>query len=396
MTAHSGRTQLGLVFLVAGAALTGVQAILPALPAVQTELGLNDSEVALVTSLYFLPSVLFAAPLGFLTDRVGRRAVISVALAVFGIAGVVLAFGTRSLPLLLSLRFVQGATVAAVLPLTITLIGDLKTGTEQVASQGHRSVAMCVAGAVFPVVGGAMVAIAWSALFALQAIGLALALACWFVVPDPPASSSVDRKGSLWRLIQFVRQPAVLALQGTTFSRFFFKFAFLTYLPVLLVSKRGMTEGFAGLALGVFATSGLVALLAGRLALRLPPSRWIGVSLLAFGASLALLAVDLGQVTVIAIAVLFGLADGIFGVFVNAFTAGITSSDLRATFVATSGMVRNTGKLLAPTILGVMVLWLRLETAFVIVGVVAFLALALVPPLHQFDADFRDHQRLAG
>ena len=55
-----------MAILASGAALTGIQLILPALPVMQRDLGLSDSQIGLVTSAYLLPSVLFAFPAGLL------------------------------------------------------------------------------------------------------------------------------------------------------------------------------------------------------------------------------------------------------------------------------------------------------------------------------------------
>jgi MFS transporter, ACDE family, multidrug resistance protein len=377
------RTHLGLVYIIAGAALAGIQAILPALPAIQTAFGIDNSQVALVTSLFLLPSVLLTVPMGMLADRIGRRRVLSCSLFVFGSAGLAMAFMVSTFSALLAWRVVQGAAFAAILPLTITLIGDALSGAEQIASQGRRSVVMFAAEALLPVTGGALVLISWSAPFALQAITLPLAVLAWYVVPDVVDARSRGRKGST-QLVGLLRRPGVMALGGLTFSRFFFKFAFLTYLPVLLVTNRGMAESFAGVVLGVFAASGLVAaVVSGRLARHATPARWIGIGLFGFGISLALLAVEFGPVAVLLLASIFGLADGLSGVFINGVTAEVASADVRASFVAVSGTVRNTGKFLAPSVLGLLVLRMRLDAAFVVVSVAAFASLALVPLLKQ-------------
>jgi len=380
---RSIRTQLALVYVVAGAALAGIQAILPALPAIQTTFGIDDSKVALVTSLFLLPSVLLTVPMGMLADRIGRRRVIACSLVVFGVAGLMMAFTVSTFSALLAWRVVQGAAFAAILPLTITLIGDVLSGAEQIASQGRRSVVMFAAEAILPVTGGALVLISWSAPFALQAVTLPLGLVAWFVVPDVIDTSTRAHRPST-RLVGLLRRPAVVALGGLTFSRFFFKFAFLTYLPVLLVTNRGMAESFAGVALGVFAASGLVAAVAsGRLAHHATPARWIGIGLFGFGVSLALLAIELGPAAALALAAIFGLADGLCGVFINGVTAEVASAELRASFVAVSGTVRNIGKFLAPSVLGLLVLQMELDAAFVVVAVAAFASLALVPVMRR-------------
>ena len=77
------------VFLAGPIVLSGLQSILPTLPLMQDELGLSNTEIGLVTSVYLLPGVLLAVPAGMLADRFGRRIVLSVSLLVFGVGGLV-------------------------------------------------------------------------------------------------------------------------------------------------------------------------------------------------------------------------------------------------------------------------------------------------------------------
>lgn len=56
------RRSLFLAHAAGVVSLAGVQAVAPALPAVQEALGLSDSQVALVISAYLMPSVVFAVP----------------------------------------------------------------------------------------------------------------------------------------------------------------------------------------------------------------------------------------------------------------------------------------------------------------------------------------------
>ena len=56
-------------------AQTGVQLVAPSLPAMRDALGLTDSRLALVMTIYLLPAALGALPAGLLADRIGRRRV---------------------------------------------------------------------------------------------------------------------------------------------------------------------------------------------------------------------------------------------------------------------------------------------------------------------------------
>ncbi len=381
---HAGRTPVWLTILASGVILTGIQPILPALPEMQRELGLSDSEISLVTSMYFLPSVLLAFPTGLLADRFGRRSVFVVSLVVFGLCGLALSF-TRSFAAICAVRALQGSAFAAVHPLSITMIGDARSGAEQVTAQGLRYTALTVCEAILPVIGGLVVALSWYAPFTLQIAALPVALVGWFLVPGQ--SSSQDPLSSYWKqLLEILKDKGALTIQLSGFLRFLFKFAFMTYVPILLATKRDFSLTFVGVALGGSALFGAAsATLAGRLVRRFAPSRLLGVSLILIGVPLILLSVVVSPPMVLLVCFLFGAGDGAYGVLQNAMMTQVAPAGVRAGFIAATASVRNFGKFLAPSILGLSVLVLPLDTSFVLIGVLALSALSTVFVLSCFD-----------
>jgi MFS family permease len=377
--------QLLLIDLASVIIMMGVQFILPVLPVMQQSLGLNDSEIALVTSAYLLPSIVFALVSGLLADRFGRKQVYSVAMVVFGIAGSAVAL-TSSLELILILRFIQGSAFAAVHPLSITLIGDMLTGARQVAVQGQRVVVLSLGDAILPVLGGILVVFGWHFPFALQAAAIPVGIAVWFILPQ----GTITRNSTALHLKELgktMRLPAAMSLQIAGFLRMFFKFAYMTYLPILLVSNRGLTPAFAGLTLGAAAILGtLVAAVSGQLVRRIAPSRIVALSLILIALGFALVVVAGASPVLILLASLaYGAADGAYGVLQNAAITQVISPEMRATFVAATGSIRNFGKFLAPSLLGALTLMLPLEASFLGMALLALLSLVTVAPLAQLD-----------
>ena len=387
----AGRTPVWLTILASGVILTGIQPILPALPEMQRELGLSDSEISLITSMYFLPSVLLAFPTGLLADRFGRRSVFVVSLAVFGLCGLALSF-TRSFTAICVVRALQGSAFAAVHPLSITMIGDARSGAEQVTAQGIRYTALTVCEAILPVIGGLVVALSWYAPFTLQIAALPVALVGWFLVPGQ--SSSQSPLSSYWKqLLEILKDKGALTIQLSGFLRFLFKFAFMTYVPILLATKRDFSLTFVGVALGGSALFGAAAAtLAGRLVRRFAPSRLLGLSLILIGVPLILLSVVVSSPMVLLVCFLFGAGDGAYGVLQNAMMTQVAPAGVRAGFIAATASVRNFGKFLAPSILGLSVLVLPLETSFVLIGVLALSAVSTVFLLSCFDQQLMSYQ----
>ena len=378
------RTQIWLAILASATILTGIQLILPVLPVMQRELGLSDSQISLVTSAYLFPGVLFAFPSGLLADRFGRRLVYIVSLSIFGLCGLALLF-SPSFTIFVIIRMVQGAAFAAVHPLSITLIGDVRSGGDQVTAQGLRFVALAISDATLPVIGGLAVGISWLLPFSLQMVALPLALAGWFLMPK----SSVSRQptAGYWRpLFRILKHKTSLSLQLSGFLRFVFKFALMTYLPILLVIKRSISPTLVGVALGGAALSATAMVaVSGRLVRLVAPSRLMALSLAVIGASFIAIAMDKSASFVLPLCFAFGAADGLYGVLQNALITQTPPAGLRAAFIAATASVRNFGKFLAPSILGLSVLVFSLEESFICMGLLALASLLTIPMLSQLD-----------
>ena len=384
-----GRAPIWLTILSSGVILTGIAPILPALPEMQRTLGLSDSEIGMVSSMYFLSSALLAFPTGLLADRFGRRLVFVVSLTVFGLCGLALSF-TQSFVVICIIRAIQGSAFAAVHPLSITMIGDARSGAEQVTAQGFRYTALTICEAVLPVIGGFVVVIGgWYAPFALQLLALPVALVGWFLIPSH--SPSQHPLSNYWnQLLEIMKDKGALTIQLSGFLRFLFKFSFLTYVPILFVAKRDFSPTFVGVALGGSALFGAAAAaLSGRLIHRFAPSRLLGLSLVFIGIPLILLSVITSPSIIMLVCFLFGMGDGAYGVLQNAMMTQVAPANLRGGFIAATGSVRNFGKFLAPAIFGLLAshwLGIPVETSFVLMGVLALGALSTVLVLSRFDS----------
>ena len=385
--------RLWLVYLGAFVSISGIQAITPGLPELQTALDLTDSSLALITTAYLLPGVFLALPMGLLADAYGRRIVYSASLAVFGVCGLVMPLVSSSFAAVLAVRVVQGIAFSSVLPLTITIAGDLVSGAALVETQGKRSLSLQIGDTIFPAIGGILAAVAWYMPYLLQASALPVAVFGWIALDDSATRHRSAKKINVKAHWENLKLPAIQSLVFSGFLRFLLKFVPLTYLSVLVVGSGGHTVGFAGLLIGLASLVGaLLAASARWLLVVAPPSRWVAVSLVGVGLSLVGFARLETTIGLILAAILFGASDAVYGVVLNAYIAGVVSRELRATFVAFSGAFRNLGKFLAPTLIGVLLLWVEVETTFLLAAMVAFLALVTVPPLARFDSIYRGDQ----
>lgn len=395
LTHAQTRLNAWLAYVGAAVALTGAQLIAPALPAMREAFALNQAELAWVMSIYLLPAALASIPAGMLADLVGRRLVLGSALIVFGVCGLVYPLLASSFTLFLGVRFVQGIAFAGLLPLTMTILGDIFSGHHLVAAQGRRSVAMSLGDGLLPVIGGLLVAGGWFVPWLGQAVAIPLGVAVLLRAVDPPfirtkpAGTAEGRR--LPKLLRLFRQRSILALQYAGFLRMFLKFCILTFIPLFLVDVRGLSPAFAGLALGLTALAGTaVAATTGRLARVGSPTGWVTTALAGMGAGLAGIVTLAPPWAILAFALAYGASDGLLGVFINALVTAATSTDQRASFVAATGAIRNFAKFTAPAAFGALTLVIPLTPAFLLIGGLTLLSVMAAPFLRPLQ------ERLAG
>jgi predicted MFS family arabinose efflux permease len=388
-TSRTSRSSPGGAVLVAtlGAALmvSGIQGIAPALPAIQAALELSAAEVSLLTSVYLFPSIFSAFPAGLLADRIGPRAVFAGSLLLFGACGLLLLVA-HSFPVLLAVRAVQGAAFGVVLALSISVISDAAQSREAVTvGQSRRVIAMSAGEAVLPVAGAALVAVSWFAPFALQAAALPLGVAAWLLIPPLERKQPGNtRTGFVGGARQTLQVPGLYGVQLLGLLRFFFKFAVVTYFPLLAVNERDISIAVVGLALGASSLIGVAtASLVPRLSRRLSPAQLIGLDLVVVAVSLTALAVSPSPAITIAAVLLFGLQDGIYAVAHNVLVVEVAPPDVKSSFVGLTGTVRNVGKFIAPLAFGGVTVLLTLSQTFVVFAAVAALSSGVGVRVHR-------------
>jgi MFS family permease len=360
-----------------------VQGVTAAMPAVAHELGLSASELGLFTAAYMLPAVLFALPLGYVADAFGRRRVFVTMAVVYGVAGGAQAW-VGDFGLMLVLRFFQGAAFGALMPLSVTLIGDAYRGTAQLRAQGFRQVAMAIGEFVLPLVGAGLAAISSSTALGAQGALILLAPAGALLLDDrrsEPASTGYARE-----LVDAVRQPGLPSVLTAGFVRFLCKFALIAYLPFLLVDARGATLTEAafvlGLGSGVAAIANLVVV---RVAHRMRASHLLIGSVVLVGASLIGFALVPSWELGVLVAIGFGIGDGTLMVLQNALVTEAAPERVRAGVIAVSGMSRNAGKLAAPLAMGALILVASVPASFVMIGLVAWAMVPALRPARRLD-----------
>lgn len=341
-------------------------AIAPALPVLQDVWGASEAQIALYQAVYMLPGAIAGIPLGVLNDRLGRRRAFMLFSSFFGVFGFSQAL-TTSFSVVLVLRLLAGISMAGMMPLTITIISDIRRGVGQVSGQAARQVALALTGFIWPLVGVALVTIDWRLPFIATLPILGAALWGARVLDDNP--TPVRRSGYMEETRQLVRSFPMVVLLSIGAIRFMIKAGVSAYLPLYLVNELGVSVWTGAAVLSIQGAMATVGAALGPRAVR----RFNNTAMLiavAATASISVLLIGLPEsvIVVCGAAVVFGLSEGLLGLIQVSFEAANAPARIRGAVFGISATMKSWGRFLGPGILSAAALNASLGIGFVILG----------------------------
>jgi DHA1 family multidrug resistance protein-like MFS transporter len=195
--------------------MLGYGMVLPVMPFYIEKLGAGGRELGWLMATYSLMQMLCAPLWGILSDRIGRRPVLTV--GVLGYAITLLMFGLANTFLMLFIaRTLSGILSSATMPTAMAYIGDNAPQAERSGSMGQLGAAMGIGIVLGPLMGGYLSANSLSLPFFVGA-GMAFAafLLVIFILPESHASRPADdQNAGMTRkaIAQVVLSPAGVLL----------------------------------------------------------------------------------------------------------------------------------------------------------------------------------------
>jgi MFS family permease len=327
----------------------GVSLVSPVLPDLRPVFGVTDAQVGLVITAYTLPGVVVTPFVGLVADRVGRRRVIVPLLFLFAAAGAGVAFA-RTFAEVIALRFLQGVGASALITLAVTLIGDVYDGPRRDAVMGVNGSTIGTGAAFYPLLGGALAGIRWSAPFLFFGVGALVGLFAAVTLVEPDAERSTDVRTYLGRLRAVAVLPQALAVFGALFAAFvIFYGAILTALPLLLRDAYGLGAGRIGATLSAVAlASAVVSSQYGRISERVRPARLVAVGFVAYGLGLFGVRLAPSPLAVAAALLVFGVGFGVVMPAIDTTVVTLVDDDLRAGVMGLRTSVLRLGQTIGP------------------------------------------------
>ena len=136
-----------------GVVMTGFMMLLPLLPQYSERLGFNEFDIGLLVAAFFAGRVLFQFPMGVLSDRIGRRGIVSASLMIFTVSTAAYALTTQ-VWLMMFLRMLQGVAASSLAVGSQSYINDRTPTGYRGLANGITSSAINIGVIAGPVLAG--------------------------------------------------------------------------------------------------------------------------------------------------------------------------------------------------------------------------------------------------
>lgn len=214
----------------------GNSMLIPVLPTAGRVLGVSATQVSLLITLFSIPAAIVIPFAGILSDRVGRKKVIIVALILYGLggllSGVAAVYQGGSYPFMLASRILQGIGAAGTAPIAMVLVSDLYTKGTRGKALGIIEASNAMGKVLSPIFGSLLALITWYAMFfVFPILCIPIILALWKLIEEPISNKEppplqeykrqtikVFQRHGKWMVIAFLAGTlALLTMFGVLF-----------------------------------------------------------------------------------------------------------------------------------------------------------------------------------
>ncbi|NWK84009.1 multidrug effflux MFS transporter [Staphylococcus sp. GSSP0090] len=233
MTHKQAQHKQSLLFVIILGALTAIGALsidmfLPGLPQIQSDFGTTTSNSQLTLSLFMIGLALGNLFVGPISDAIGRKTPLIVAMSIFTLASIGIIF-VDNIWLMVALRFVQGFCGGAGAVISRAISSDLYSGKQLTKFLALLMLVNGVAPVIAPALGGVILSFAtWRMVFVILTLfGISMVIGSLFKVPESLKVEERDspQLGSIFKnfkqLLITPRFVLPMLIQGVTFIMLF-------------------------------------------------------------------------------------------------------------------------------------------------------------------------------
>ena len=369
--------RLVAIALVSFSATLGSNVAAPALPAMANDLAISDTRIGLVMTVFSLFAMIFVPLTGVLADSYGRRTILLPSILGYGLAGSAIAF-VGTFEAVLALRAVQGITFAAIMPLTVTLLGDIYTGSSASAAQGFRTGANGIGSSLVPAVSGALAGIAWNYPFFIYLLFVPVLAIAYRYLPEPARNGGVERDGTLdvrgyaGRMRSEITQVNLGVLLFGESVRDFVRYGLITFVPLFAVRVLGASFAQAGAVLSARGIAYIVVSpLSGAVVARLSRKQVLIGALVLSGSTVLVMPFAPGILWLGVLLGIYTVGDSLFSPVIKDSVTAIATDERRGGIVSAMNTLKYAGQTAAPAFFGIVLALLGFDFIFYIAAVVA-------------------------
>ncbi len=360
-----------ILFIAIFTSMLGAGIIVPLLPIYAKSLGATGIWLGIIFSGFALARLIFMPIIGKISDRKGRKKFIVFGLLGYSIASLfyLLAGGIYSL---IAVRFIHGFASAFIVPIAMAYVAETREDGKEGVSMGTFNMALFLGIGIGPVLGGLLNDVFGlaSAFYAMAGLSLMAFFIALFLLPDKmtprrtesPVSFREIFKNNIVKGLVFFRISSAMCRAGM-----------MVFLPIF-ASSINISVARIGILFSIdtFFTIFLLRLF-GKLADRYNKFYFIMIGSILGGLALLLVPFTHNFKELIFTSSLMGISVAIAGPSAIATTALLGKNMGMGTLMSFLVTAMSAGMVLSPVILGVVMDFLDIKSAFYIAGLMGFL-----------------------
>ncbi len=344
----------------------GNSMLIPVLPKMMKVMHLSLFQVGLIITIFSIPAGIIIPFAGALSDRIGRRVIMTPALLLYGIAGLGAGVSSWLVPnpyyWIMGFRLLQGIGAGGTYQLAMAVAGDMFQSQKRAQALGILEAANGLGKVISPISGSLLALIIWFApFFVYGLLSFPVALAIWFFIkePDPKPQGGLNKYWQGLKTTLATKSGSIL----TTFLGgavvLFILFGVLSYLADILEKNFGYGEFARGLIIAIpVLASALTSYVSGtvlqkRLAQWSRPVVVLGMSLIALSMAIEPFFVTVNLYIAMGILVFQGIGTGSVLPSINTLVTSATTSRERGVVTSLYGSVRFFGVAMGPPLFAV-------------------------------------------
>jgi MFS family permease len=345
---------LFIIFSVSLFAVLGLTSVNPAFPKMSEELGVKGSEIGLIISVFTLPGIILTFIFGILSDRFGRKIILSSSLVLYGVTGFFCSL-TNNFNILLILRFLEGIGASSLGAMNVILIADFFSDAEQHKILGYNNSVLNLGTAAFPVLGGFLAGYSWKYIFYLPLAAVPVGIWIWFALPENQERKKINFKKYFLDIYHITLKNNLLPVLVISLFSFIILFSsYLTYMPFLLKSKFNSSPLIIGICLStVTVSTAIISIFYGRISEIFSYKNIFIFIFITYALSIFLMPFVTQWWLILFPAILFGIAHGINLPHIQNYIIRRINPEHRGGIISLNRSVSQLGQSLGPILGGI-------------------------------------------